>query len=92
MATKHLKSTLTQICEQVWASKTLEIGKKLILDHVESTDIKPEDKKRITRTVNECKTKYKLDYYLANSILMFEGMGLNPKPKTSGIEVTVENA
>lgn len=91
MATEHLKSTLVKVCEQVWSMKSLEEGRKCIINHIESTGIKPEDKKRILRTINECKTKYKLDYYIANSILMFEGMGLNGKVKAeSGIEVIIE--
>lgn len=88
MNSKHLKSVLNNVCTQVWECKSLEEGKKIILDHIYSTGIKDVDKKKITNSVNGCKSKYKLDYYLVNSVLMFEGMGLNPKVNVSvGVEV-----
>jgi hypothetical protein len=67
----------------------LEDGKKIILDHIYSTGIKDIDKKKIPNSINGCKSKYKLDYYLANSILMFEGIGLNPKVNI-GVVVEIE--
>ena len=37
---------------------------------------KEEDKKKMMTTINGINNKYKLDYYLANSLLTYEGSGL----------------
>jgi hypothetical protein len=79
MSKFKITSTLTTICQQVWAEPSLDKGKQIMIEHVNSTGIKDADKKRIVSAVNMCATKRRLDQYMANSILMFEGMGLNKK-------------
>ena len=50
-------------------------GKESKVDVFEQ--IKEEDKKRMEVALGEIKTKRKLDYYLANALLKFEGSGLS---------------
>jgi hypothetical protein len=91
MSKYKITSTLTVICQQVWVEPSLDKGKQIMIDHVNSTGIKDVDKKRIITAVNMCATKRRLDQYMANSILMFEGMGLNKKiTESKPISETVE--
>jgi hypothetical protein len=68
-------STLESIIHQVWAEKDLNKAKTIILTHLQTSRIKSKD--TIVSTVESIRTKHKLDYYVANSLLMFEGKGVS---------------
>ena len=75
---KHeIKSTLEKVIQQVWAEPDMNKAKDLILSSIDASKIKDDDKKRIRINLNEIKTKPKLDYYLANSLLRYEGHSVN---------------
>lgn len=71
-----LTSVLEKIAQQVWGEKDLSKSKQIITEFISETKIKDEDKKKILRVVKETTSKYKLDYYIANSLLTYEGSGL----------------
>ena len=71
-----IKSTLEKIVQQAWAEKDLTKAKQIVTDYLTSSKIKEEDKKKMMTTINGINNKYKLDYYLANSLLTYEGSGL----------------
>ncbi len=73
----EIKSVLEKIVQQAWAEKDLIKSKQMVIDFINETRIKEEDKTKILQTIKEIVSKYKLDYYLANSLLTFEGKGLN---------------
>ena len=74
---KELKSALEKVIQEAWGEKDMDKSKKLVLDFVLPSKIKEEDKKRMEVALGEIKTKRKLDYYLANALLKFEGSGLS---------------
>ena len=79
----QIKSIFEQIAEHVFKMSNLNEAKKFILEFVESKDIKDTDKKSIIRSVNESKSIVRLYTYLSNSLLKYEGMGMNQINKTA---------
>lgn len=74
---KKIKNTsiLEKIAQEVWAESSLDRSKSILLDFITSSKMKSKDD--IVRNVQGIKSKYKLDYYVANSLLYFEGHSLN---------------
>jgi hypothetical protein len=68
-------SKLAQIIAQAWAEKDLEKAKQIIRDLIEPSRVKAKDD--ILRKMEPINNKKEFDYYLANSLLKFEGLGLN---------------
>lgn len=86
MATKHnLVSTLDKVIHEAWGEEDVDKAKDLVLGHINASKVKDEDKKRIRLAMGEIKTKRKLDFYLANALLKFEGHGLNKFKKGGDI-------
>lgn len=82
MATKHLRSTLTQIIEIIYKETNFEVAKDIVLDHLSSCEIKEIDRKKMIYEVeNNIHNINRLQFYLTNSMFMFEGLGLNKKTK-----------
>jgi hypothetical protein len=52
-------------------------AKKYITEFVSEKDINEIDKKIIIRNVNECKYMYKIQNYICNSLLKYEGLSTN---------------
>ena len=71
MSNKHNVSTLEQIIQQAWAEPSLTTAKTMVKDHIMSTRIK--SKETILQKLDEITSKKRLDFYLANSLLAFEG-------------------
>ena len=69
------KSKLADVIAQAWAEKDLEKAKQIIRDLIEPSRVKAKDD--ILRNMETIQSKAKFDYYLANSLLKFEGLGLN---------------
>jgi hypothetical protein len=72
-----IKSVLEKIVQKVWSEKNLDAAKKMIIDFVSQSQIKDEDKKKILNNIKPLTSKMKLDQYLANSLLGYEGHGLS---------------
>lgn len=73
----EIKSALEPIAQKVWAERDFNNAKQLLHSHVEGLSIDESSKKRIMFTLNSITTKVKLDFYLANSILNYERLGVN---------------
>jgi len=74
-----LESTLTNIAEQVFTATSVQQAKQIALEFLDKSKIKEEDRKKM---INEIETKtdlVKLQIYIANALLKFEGLSLNDK-------------
>ena len=74
-----LESTLTNIAEQVFTATSVQQAKQITLEFLDKSKIKEEDRKKM---INEIETKtdlVKLQIYIANALLKFEGLSLNDK-------------
>jgi hypothetical protein len=83
MAKVQIKSIFEQISEKVFTMKDVNEAKTFISDFVNEHGINEEDKKKILSNVNGCKTMVKLQSYICNSLLQYEGMGMNQLQKTA---------
>ena len=72
-----IKSIFEQISEQVFQMKDVNEMKEFTKTFVESKKIKDEDKQRIIQNISEIKTSTAFHRYICNSLLMYEGMGMN---------------
>lgn len=77
----QIKSIFEQIAEQVFKVTDINKAKQFINEFVESKNIKPEDKQLILKNVSECKTLIKLQTYICNSLLKYEGMSVGKPVK-----------
>lgn len=77
MSKFQIKSIFEQIAEQVFDMKDVNAAKQFITEFVNNKDIKEQDKKIIITNVNACKHMYKVQSYICNSLLKYEGMGVN---------------
>ena len=73
----QIKSVLEQISETVFVMKNLAEAKKFIIDFVEAKAINEVDKKLILNAVTASTSMYKLQNYLVNALLKYEGLGTN---------------
>jgi len=71
------ESTLTSITEQVWSAKTAQEAKSTIINYLETTNVK--DKKKMIWDVSQLNSLTRIQFYYANSLLKFEGMGVGNK-------------
>ena len=69
------ESKLATVIAQAWAEKDLNKAKQIIRDLIEPSRVKAKDD--ILRNMETIQSKPKFDYYLANSLLKFEGLGLS---------------
>jgi hypothetical protein len=79
----QIKSIFEQISEKVFTMSSLNEAKSFIIDFVETKQINEVDKKGIIMAVNGSKTLTKLQMYICNSLLKYEGMGMNQISKTA---------
>lgn len=68
-------SVLEGIIQEVWQEKDLKKAKSMVEEGLKNSKIKK--KEQVLQNVREIKTKSRLDYYLANSLLYFEGHSTN---------------
>ena len=76
MARFKIKSTLENICSSIWANPNVHEGKTILKEYIESKNINEIDKKIMLQNLELIKSKPKLDLYVANSLLKFEGLGV----------------
>lgn len=74
-------STLVNILPQLQAGEDVDIIKSIIHDHLFESEIDEEDKEKILFTIGDINNRKKLEKYIYNSILFFEGHSLNNSPK-----------
>lgn len=77
MSKVQIKSIFEQIAEKVFEMKDKDAAKQFIIEFVNSKSIKEEDKKIIITNVEACKHIYKIQSYICNSLLKYEGMSVN---------------
>jgi hypothetical protein len=81
---KHqIKSIFEQISEQVFTMTSLEQAKQFVTKFVSDKNINEKDKTNILREVNNTKSLFKFQNYICNSLLKYEGMGMNNFSKTA---------
>jgi len=74
--TIKVTSTLEEISQLVWNEKDLNKAKQILTDHITQTRINTTSKNKILTTVKNIINKQKLDFYVANSLLNFERLGV----------------
>lgn len=79
----HIKSILEQISSEVFVMRDLSQAKLFISEFVVNKGINEKDKQSILSATSECKTMVKLQMYLCNALLKYEGMGVAQLNKTA---------
>jgi len=72
----HIKSIFEQISTQVFQMTDVVEAKTFITSFLEQKSIKEEDKKQILRNLQQIKNISRLNTYLCNSLLKYEGLGV----------------
>jgi protein associated with RNAse G/E len=86
-------STLDNIAEQVFNAKTVDEAKTICLGYLESSKIKESDRTKMITEIKGMKYLHKVQFYIANALLKYEGLGLSNKPSNDNgvlIEVNAE--
>jgi len=68
-------SVLESVIQQAWQESDLTKAKKIVVEHIENSSIK--SKETVLQNIKTINSKERLDYYLANSLLYFEGHTIN---------------
>ena len=84
-----IKSVLEQIAANVFTMTNVADAKEYINEFINNKDINDKDKASITKAVAEIKSMIKLQTYLCNALLKYEGMGMNQINKTTAAAETV---
>jgi hypothetical protein len=77
MSKVQIKSIFEQIASEVFNMKDVNKAKQFVTDFVTNKKIKDEDKTVIINNVNNCKSISRIQTYICNSLLRYEGMSLN---------------
>lgn len=77
----QIKSIFQEITESVFKMSDLAQAKIYINEFVGSRSINERDKKSILLAVSESKSMFKLQNYLCNALLKYEGMSLSTPVK-----------
>jgi F0F1-type ATP synthase delta subunit len=77
MTNVKIKSVLEQIAATVFTMTNVTDAKNYINEFINSKDINDKDKASIVKAVAEIKSLIKLQTYLCNALLKYEGMGMN---------------
>jgi hypothetical protein len=82
-----IKSIFEQISTHIFTSTaSLEEDKRFVISFVESKQINERDRNMIIKNVNDVKNKPRLQMYIANSLLKYEGLSVNDRAKEDFIE------
>jgi hypothetical protein len=73
-------STLDNIAEQVFNAKTVDEAKTICLDYLKDSKIKESDRTKMITEISNMKYLHKVQFYIANALLKYEGLGLSNKP------------
>ena len=77
MSKFQIKSMFEQIATQVFTMKDVNAAKTFINEFVNDKDINDIDKKVILNNIEDIKHINKLQTYICNSLLKYEGMSVN---------------
>lgn len=72
-----IKSVFEQIATQVFTMKDINTAKTFISEFVNDKNINEIDKKLILNNIKDIKHMNKLQTYICNSLLKYEGMSVN---------------
>jgi len=78
-------STLDKIVEAVFTSKDLTSAQNIALAHLNESKIKESDKNKMIQEITNMKSLQKLQYYCANALLKYEGLGVGTKPTSTPV-------
>ena len=81
-----LTSTLDKIAEQVFEAKTFADAKQIVTDYLNESKIKESDRLKMINEVNNMKHLHKIQLYIANALLKYEGLGVGNKPTSSPVD------
>ena len=73
----NIQSTLTKIAEQVFTAKSCDEAKKIALDYLSESKINEEDRVKMIAEIEQKKDLVKLQTYISNALLKFEGLSVN---------------
>ena len=73
----NIQSTLTKIAEKVFTAKSCDDAKKITLDYLSESKINEEDRVKMIAEIEQKKDLVKLQMYIANALLKFEGLSIN---------------
>jgi hypothetical protein len=76
MAKFKIESILVEVSEQVFACTNLKDGKDIIISLLERKNINEADKKVMLYTLSNIKSLSRLQTYVCNSLLKYEGLGV----------------
>lgn len=79
-------STLDKIAEAVFTSKDLTSAQNIAIAHLNESKIKESDKNKMIQEITNMKSLQKLQYYCANALLKYEGLGVGNKSISSPVE------
>ena len=71
-----LVSTLDQIASQVFEAKSLDEAKVICLTFLKDSKIKEYDRKKMILEIQSAKYLHKVQRYIANALLKYEGLGV----------------
>ena len=77
----NFKSVLEQITSDVYKMTDVNEAKKFIENFLEEKKIDNVTKKQMLQNISEVKSMLKLQFYMTNSLLRFEGMSVNKYDK-----------
>ena len=85
-----LTSTLDQIATQVFESKNVDEAKDICLNFLKESKIKESDRLKMIDEIEKMKYLIKVQLYIANALLKFEGLGVGNKPTSPSVETKTE--
>lgn len=83
-----IKSVLNKIIEQVYCSKSLTEAQSSSLTLINSSGINDKDKRKMIYEISNQKSLTRLQFYLTNAMLKYEGLGVNDKKSEKVYEET----
>lgn len=72
----QIHSTLEQVSASIFQCKNVEEGKQELIEYIQGKGIKEMDKKKMIWDISQIKSVYKLQYYVCNSLLKYEGLSV----------------
>ena len=73
----NIQTTLTKIAEKVFTAKSCDDAKKIALDYLSESKINEVDRIKMIDEIKQKKDLVKLQMYIANALLKFEGLSVN---------------
>ena len=73
----NIEYTLNKIAEKLFTAKSCDDAKKIGLDYLSESKINEEDRVKMIEEIQQKKDLVKLQMYIANALLKFEGLSIN---------------